>query len=219
MIKPCIKCGATDRYVGGRCKPCTRKRKAEYRAANPEKGRVADAKYRAAHPERERERHAKDRAANPDKYRKRDAAYRAANLVKSRERGAAYYTANTEKARAATDKWQAANPEKLRASIAAWAARNPEKRRVNNHNRRARKLENGGELSLGLAARLLKLQRGKCACCKRPLGDNFHRDHIMPLALGGTNTDDNIQLLCAPCNLQKHIKHPIDFMQQRGFLL
>jgi 5-methylcytosine-specific restriction endonuclease McrA len=44
-------------------------------------------------------------------------------------------------------------------------------------------------------------------------------DHIIPLALGGANTDDNIQLLRATCNLQKHTKHPIDFMQQRGYLL
>lgn len=44
-------------------------------------------------------------------------------------------------------------------------------------------------------------------------------DHIMPLALGGTNTDDNIQLLCPTCNRSKHAKHPVDFMQQRGFLL
>jgi 5-methylcytosine-specific restriction endonuclease McrA len=44
-------------------------------------------------------------------------------------------------------------------------------------------------------------------------------DHIIPLALGGTNTDDNIQLLRAKCNKQKGAKHPIDFMQQRGFLL
>lgn len=35
----------------------------------------------------------------------------------------------------------------------------------------------------------------------------------------GTNTDDNIQLLRKLCNLQKSAKHPVDFMQQRGFLL
>lgn len=74
-------------------------------------------------------------------------------------------------------------------------------------------------MSSGLAIRLYKLQRGKCACCGLPLGDDYHLDHIMPLALGGTNTDDNIQLLRAKCNMQKSAKHPVDFMQQRGFLL
>jgi 5-methylcytosine-specific restriction endonuclease McrA len=51
------------------------------------------------------------------------------------------------------------------------------------------------------------------------LGDNYHLDHIVPLAIGGTNTDDNIQLLRQKCNQQKSAKHPIDFMQSRGFLL
>ena len=41
----------------------------------------------------------------------------------------------------------------------------------------------------------------------------------MPIALGGKNVDDNVQLLCAACNLSKQAKHPVDFMQQRGFLL
>lgn len=56
-------------------------------------------------------------------------------------------------------------------------------------------------------------------CCGLPLGDNYHIDHIMPLALGGSNTDDNIQLLRQRCNNQKCAKHPVDFMQSRGFLL
>ena len=44
-------------------------------------------------------------------------------------------------------------------------------------------------------------------------------DHIVPLALGGLNKDENIQLLRAVCNLNKGRKNPIAFMQERGFLL
>ncbi len=36
---------------------------------------------------------------------------------------------------------------------------------------------------------------------------------------GGANIDGNIQLLTGLCNRQKHTKHPVDFMQERGFLL
>lgn len=39
------------------------------------------------------------------------------------------------------------------------------------------------------------------------------------IALGGTNTDDNVQLLRAECNNFKRAKHPADFMRQRGFLI
>lgn len=76
-----------------------------------------------------------------------------------------------------------------------------------------------GNLSKDLITKLFQLQRGKCACCSEPLGIDYHLDHIMPLALGGENEDCNMQLLKSTCNHQKHAKHPLKFMQERGFLL
>jgi 5-methylcytosine-specific restriction endonuclease McrA len=87
------------------------------------------------------------------------------------------------------------------------------------HNRKARERANGGILSVGLAEKLFELQKGKCACCGQPLGEKYHMDHILPIVLGGPNEDWNIQLLRQRCNQQKHAKHPVDFMQSRGFLL
>ncbi len=115
-------------------------------------------------------------------------------------------------------RWQRENPGKANAKSAKWRIAHPEIRRTYHQNRRARKRASGGVISPDLAERLFKLQRGKCACCKQPLGNDYHLDHIMPLALGGTNTDDNIQLLRAKCNLQKSAKHPIDYMRENGFL-
>lgn len=147
---------------------------------------------------------------------------------------AAYYVANREKLRSANAKWQAENPKKrgvsiakyraansvkLKSAAAKWWEANADKRRIYEHNRRASKREVGGKLSKGLSERLFKLQRGKCACCGLPLGDDYHLDHIMPLALGGVNADTNMQLLRQSCNNQKYAKHPVDFMQSRGFLL
>jgi 5-methylcytosine-specific restriction endonuclease McrA len=109
--------------------------------------------------------------------------------------------------------------EKERARVREWGEKNKPIRRAIDQNRRARKRATGGELSNGLVEKLFDLQRGKCACCKQPLGDDYHLDHIMPLALGGSNTDNNMQLLRSTCNQQKHAKHPVDFMQSRGMLL
>lgn len=159
------------------------------------------------------------RAKNPAKAKAGTTAYRAANPSKVKARYAAHYAANSNKKKANTAKWQEANPEKVRASRAKWKVANPEARRIHLHNYRARKREVGGKLSIGLAEKLFDLQRGKCACCKQPLGTKYHRDHRMPLALGGSNTDENIQLLCAKCNLKKGAKHPVEFMQQKGFLI
>lgn len=131
--------------------------------------------------------------------------------------------------------WAKNNPEKRASINRAYRDRNYEKARErernyylenkNNwteqaRNRRARKKGAGGKLSKGLAIKLFKLQRGQCACgCGQSLRNDYHMDHIMPLALGGANTDDNMQLLTSRCNQEKHAKHPIDFMQSRGFLL
>lgn len=152
-------------------------------------------------------------------HRAASATYHALNKEKVNAKSAAWHAAHTDKAHARNAEWRAANYQQANARTAKWRAENPEKVRIHSHNRRAR-VNAAGKLSHGLAARLYELQRGTCACgCGQALGDTYHLDHIIPLALGGTNTDENIQLLRASCNRQKSAKHPVAFMQQRGFLL
>lgn len=211
-MKACAECGETKSKtefgkrtnsrdgLQSQCKACRSAYNAAYYAANAEK--IA-ARY----------------VTNRKQIIASEAAYRAKNAEKIRARKAKYYTANAETINVRSAAWRAKNIEKIRAYRVANYATNAEMTRIRCQNRRARKRASGGKLSPGLSARLLKLQRGKCACCGLPLGDDYHLDHIMPLALGGTNADDNIQLLRSKCNLQKNAKHPVDFMRQRGFLL
>lgn len=145
---------------------------------------------------------AKYRSNNPHKVLESGRKSREKNRDKNRKRYAKYYAENTEKCNIASMKWMRDNPDALR---------------VHENNRRARTVT--GDLSKDIVEKLFKLQRGKCACCKKPLGKDFHIDHINPLALGGTNTDDNVQLLLKRCNLTKSWKDPIRFMQEKGFLL
>lgn len=90
-------------------------------------------------------------------------------------------------------------------------------------NRRARERSAVGKLSRSIRRDLYSAQQGRCPVCKEPLrlegAQKCHIDHVVPLAAGGTHTDDNVQLLCPNCNVSKGAKDPLEFMQSKGFLL
>jgi 5-methylcytosine-specific restriction endonuclease McrA len=52
---------------------------------------------------------------------------------------------------------------------------------------------------------LLELYENRCLCCGEPGTPEkpITRDHVIPVALGGTHDIENIQPLCMPCNLVK----------------
>lgn len=206
QIRPCVKCGSTDRYEKGDCKPCTKIATAKWYAKNKEVARKKSADWYAANTE----------AAKAQKLIKRSNPIQRA---KESERAAKWRAENPEKLKAYSAAWNESNKDKKKKRKAIWHLENPDASKIAWQNRRAKKLAAGGKLSKGLAAKLTILQRGMCPCCGNQLGESPHLDHKMPLSLGGSNTDDNIQLLRAICNLQKKDKHPIDFMQSRGFLL
>ena len=193
-----------------KCRDCRKLARADWINANRDRirelGRAVAAKKRST-------------ADGTEKNRASSNRYYAANKEVAKIAAAKYRNANRLKFNSTIALWRAKNPEIQRASNAAWNAANPEARRIHRQNRRARKLQSGAGLSSGLVAKLFELQSGKCPCCNQPLGEDFHLDHQMPLALGGSNTDGNMQLLRAKCNMQKTAKHPVEFMQSRGFLL
>lgn len=62
-------------------------------------------------------------------------------------------------------------------------------------------------ISVGLRYQILKRDNFKCRICgASPAKDSsveLHIDHIIPYSKGGKTTDDNLQTLCAACNLGK----------------
>lgn len=165
------------------------------------------------------------RAANPEATSAARKAQRIRDLAvpgrmeARREKNAEYMRSTYGMRRDSVRAYNIANSAKIVAAVAEWRMRNPEAVARHASNRRARKGGSGEVLSPGLSEKLFELQGGRCACCGKKLGKKYHLDHIVPLALGGRNDDSNIQLLTPKCNAIKGAKDPIDYMQERGFLL
>lgn len=116
-------------------------------------------------------------------------------------------------------KWRRNNPERAAEHCRQSRKRHPETSRAATRNRRARLAACDGRHTSEDIQEIGANQRWRCACCKTNLKKvGHHVDHIHPIAAGGGNDKSNLQLLCAPCNQSKNARHPVDFMQSRGFL-
>jgi 5-methylcytosine-specific restriction endonuclease McrA len=59
-------------------------------------------------------------------------------------------------------------------------------------------------LSVSLRARLWLRDAGLCGICGEPADEAaFHIDHVLPVTLGGTNDEANLQVSHPACNLAK----------------
>lgn len=207
-MKTCDKCGSTEFTKDGRCKPCRKLYMKSFRIKNADQIKVSKRKWNLL---------------NADKVKiqnkERSLKWRQLNPEKSKLHAKAWAKANPEKAITAKKKWLESNRDKHKVTVSLWSKNNRVARRIHWQNYKSRKLAAGGSYTKEDITKLLKTQKEQCAVCRDDISSSYHIDHIMPLSLGGSNGKENIQLLCPHCNLVKGAKHPIEFMQSRGFLL
>ena len=226
-MKKCSKCGEVKPIADfrkdsskrdgrrGYCKTCHKNINAAWAAAHQDMAAAAKRKWKQRNKEKV-------------------LASRAADAERAKQRAALWYKQNKERALLASADYQRRHRERVRLNQSAWRERNVEKKRAydarywrdnieatlaRNAKRRARKNGAGGAFTSADIRALREKQRGRCAICKNKLESVFHRDHIMPLTRGGSNSIENIQLLCVPCNLSKGAKDPFIYAQERGLLL
>ena len=145
-------------------------------------------------------------AANPDKH----ARYHREYLARLDNR-----LRNAEQCRS----WHVANRERVIERQRRYFADHPEVHRANRSNRRARIRGNGGTHTAADIAAQRKRQKGVCfwrateECQARggKLGRRWHVDHVVPLALGGSNGPENLVIACPTCNCSKGHSHPMDW--------
>ena len=160
------------------------------------------------------------RQRDPEGTARHVAAYLARNRenrnLKQRENRAE----NPEAALSYEKKWRDANRLAMRAAAARRYRENGEKiraaARVKTAKRRAATRQGYTVSDVQI---LLARQRRRCAACAVNVRKNYHVDHIVPLARGGSNGPKNIQILCPHCNLSKGARDPIEFARQLGRLL
>lgn len=107
-----------------------------------------------------------------------------------------------EKRMAENEAWREANREKSLAAMRAWALANPDRvnllSRLKKQRRRA-----AGVLTVADWELVLDTYGRECLACGKP---EVTIDHVIPVSKGGTNTIDNVQPLCGPCNNSKFTK-------------
>jgi len=139
--------------------------------------------------------------------------------------------ANSERYTAWCERWNGENKARRRAyksdwhllhragelnRMQKWRAANPSAARAHEARRRCRLQNAPGQHTANDIENILQLQNMLCAGCSADISLAYQVDHILPLALGGSNDRKNLQILCPPCNRRKHAKHPDDWAREIG---
>ena len=171
-----------------------------------------DKKRIAANPQAEADRRRANRNAHLDDYNAKVRKWRAENPERIKKYARTSKEKNPEKHREQsyrkTLKWKVKNPDRVKEI----------NRRGNIRSRAKRKCAPGNHTQADIVA-IIRMQKNKCAYCRKRLPKIYHVDHIFPLSKGGSNDKRNVQVTCPRCNLDKRAKDPIDYARSQGMLL
>jgi len=73
-------------------------------------------------------------------------------------------------------------------------------------------------ISKKIVRTLHDIQSGQCAYCDQEL-TNYHIEHIVPIAGGGTNEIKNLVLACPRCNLKASSLYFHSFIEKKEYIL
>ncbi len=192
----------TKRYTKkGDCVSCARDRVLKWQKDFPERANAKSAKWYRENTEQVAVGNARWRAANPKKPRAYAAKYRNANSVAINQRQRERY---------------AENPEAAIQRVLANAKANPARINATVNKRRATKLAADGFYLADDVLAIMERQDGFCIGCDKDITKQHAVDHYIPLARGGSNWPENLQLLCRSCNSKKTTLTMDEWLARRG---
>jgi 5-methylcytosine-specific restriction endonuclease McrA len=97
------------------------------------------------------------------------------------------------------------NRSKRIAISSAWNRQHPDSVKARGRVRRARKAGSTEHFTIEQWNELCEQYQNRCLCCGET-PPRLEPDHVIPLARGGSDTIDNIQPLCPPCNRKKYVR-------------
>lgn len=146
---------------------------------------------------------------NAEYLREYQREYHQQNPEYSRE----YYQQNAEQKREYNLEYHQQNATKLASHHREYKQQNAERYRAYSERRRARQLNAEGDHTG--EDRIFLHGSGFCVYCNCACEDG-HIDHIYPLSTGGSNNVANLVYSCAPCNLSKSAKPPLQWIVEQG---
>lgn len=186
-----------------RCKECRKLADSGYVEAHRDVVRARAKAWRLANPERAKEKKAEWAKANPERRRAHMAKHRNSPQGKA---GQARYIANRD-------------PARRQAVSSRYYQKHRDRYATYRRTRRARVRGAEGSHTAEDIQTIGAAQRWRCAVCAIGIKSDYEVDHVVPLALGGSDDKGNLQLLCMRCNRSKGAKHPLDFAKKLGRLL
>lgn len=204
------------------CKVCVNAARKSLRDANLAQANAKAREYVARNKERVYAKNNEYRVRNAETVRaKKKAAYqKIKDCPEYLAKRDAYAKATKDAKREYDREYRKRDPQKCLDRAAAWRRANPDKRAAITHaySARRRAQERGGVSTKDLCE-WVKAQRKVCYWCGAKCAKNYHVDHYTPLSRGGAHDIPNLVIACAPCNLKKNAKDPLDFAKEVGRLL
>lgn len=127
---------------------------------------------------------------------------------------ASWYANHREEQAAYRSSYRSNHREQIATRMSRWHKDNPNNKIAANQRRRARKIAVGGTHTATDIQRQGEVQKWLCWWCGEDCRDEYHVDHLIPLARGGHNGPGNIVIACPHCNLSKNNKTPDEFSRR-----